>query len=198
MTAQHPLRATSERERLRILVVGDDALARASLVSALAADPTLEIVEDATRAQVALVDGAPGSKAGSAAPPPGVRRLVLVEDESSAHAALIGGAVGVLARRAEGPRLAAALKAVAAGLTVLDFAMGLPRHSSEPLPPLTQRESQVLGLIAAGLSNRRIARRLSISEHTAKFHVNGVMTKLDARTRTEAVVRGARLGLVTL
>lgn len=181
-----------------MVVVGDDALARASLVSALAADTTLEIVEDAARAQVALVDRALGSKEAAQPAPNGVRRLVLVDDEASAHAALIGGAVGVLARRADGTRLSAALKAVAAGLTVLDFAMGLPRHSSEPLPPLTQRESQVLALIASGLSNRRIARRLSISEHTAKFHVNGVMTKLDARTRTEAVVRGARLGLVTI
>jgi DNA-binding CsgD family transcriptional regulator len=63
---------------------------------------------------------------------------------------------------------------------------------------LTPREREVLALLAEGLSNKAIADRLAISEHTAKFHVNAVLAKLGVQRRTEAVVRAARLGLVTL
>lgn len=63
---------------------------------------------------------------------------------------------------------------------------------------LTARERQVLALLARGLSNKQIARRLDISDHTAKFHVVGILGKLGAATRTEAVVLAARQGLVTL
>ncbi len=61
---------------------------------------------------------------------------------------------------------------------------------------LTPREQEVLGLLAEGLSNKLIAARLGISEHTAKFHVNALLDKLGAETRTEAVVTAARRGLL--
>jgi len=63
---------------------------------------------------------------------------------------------------------------------------------------LTPRELQVLAALADGASNKAIARRLSISFHTVKFHVAAILTKLDAQTRTEAVAQAARLGLVML
>jgi DNA-binding CsgD family transcriptional regulator len=63
---------------------------------------------------------------------------------------------------------------------------------------LTPRETQTLALLAEGLSNKEVGVRLAISEHTAKFHVMAVLDKLGATTRTEAVVLGARLGLVVL
>lgn len=63
---------------------------------------------------------------------------------------------------------------------------------------LTPREREVLELLAEGLSNKDIGRALGISEHTAKFHVNALLGKLDAQTRTEAVVRALRLGLLHL
>ena len=62
----------------------------------------------------------------------------------------------------------------------------------------TPRETEVLALMAEGLSNKLIADRLKISEHTAKFHVNAILNKLDAETRTEAVVSAARRGLLML
>ena len=65
------------------------------------------------------------------------------------------------------------------------------------MEPLTPREREVLGLLAEGLTNRAIAERLGISEHTAKFHVNAILGKLGVETRTEAVGEAARLGLVT-
>ena len=100
--------------------------------------------------------------------------------------------------------LAAAVIAVAAGLTVTDPALGpaLPEAASgdldgEPVA-LTEREHDVLELLAAGLPNKAIARDLGISEHTVKYHVGSLLSKLDAQSRTEAVTVAARRGLLTL
>jgi DNA-binding NarL/FixJ family response regulator len=74
--------------------------------------------------------------------------------------------------------------------------------SAQPEPvlyeALTPRELEVLDLVAEGLSNRAIAARLEISEHTVKFHVSSLFAKLGAENRTDAVRRGVRLGLITL
>ncbi len=63
---------------------------------------------------------------------------------------------------------------------------------------LTPREVEVLQLLVEGLPNKQIAQRLSISEHTVKFHVDAILGKLGAHSRTEAVTRAARLGLIIL
>jgi DNA-binding NarL/FixJ family response regulator len=63
---------------------------------------------------------------------------------------------------------------------------------------LTPRETEVLQLLAEGLTNKAIADRLGISRHTVKFHVNAILTKLNAQSRTEAVVRATRSGLLAL
>jgi DNA-binding NarL/FixJ family response regulator len=89
------------------------------------------------------------------------------------------------------------------GLMVLDptLVSALPlvtdRSIEAPVEPLTTREEQVLQQLAEGLSNRSIAQRLQISEHTVKFHINAILGKLGAQSRTEAVARAARLGLIT-
>jgi len=67
-----------------------------------------------------------------------------------------------------------------------------------PDEPLTTREQDVLELLSLGLSNKRIAERLGISEHTVKFHVNAIYGKLGASTRTEAVNRALRRGLLRI
>jgi two-component system, NarL family, nitrate/nitrite response regulator NarL len=72
------------------------------------------------------------------------------------------------------------------------------RGKGKPRGELTERERQVVQLLTEGLSNKLIADRLGISDHTAKFHVNGVMMKLGASTRTEAVVEAMRRGLIRL
>jgi two-component system, NarL family, response regulator YdfI len=104
-------------------------------------------------------------------------------------------------------QLVAALQAVASGLAVLH-----PSHAGEALPAgapsapaldelaesLTRRELEVLQMLAAGLSNKEIAARLNISEHTAKFHVASILGKLGAASRTEAVSLGIRRGLILL
>jgi DNA-binding NarL/FixJ family response regulator len=76
-----------------------------------------------------------------------------------------------------------------------------PSRDLLPQPPaeeLTPRELEVLQLLAEGLSNKAIAYRLDISEHTVKFHVNAILGKLSAQSRTEAVVQATRLGLIIL
>ncbi len=88
-------------------------------------------------------------------------------------------------------QLGAAIRAVAAGLLV-----ALPRPTADA--PLTPRELEILACLGEGLSNKAIARRLGISAHTVKFHLEAVFTKLAAGSRAEAVAKGLRRGLITL
>src|SRR5262249_58818697 len=127
-----------------------------------------------------------------------------VAGEEQAGAALAAGARGVLLRDTPADRLAAALEAAVRGLVVLDESLAegwlrRPAAGAAPLvEPLTPRELQVLELLAEGLSNKAIAGRLGISDHTAKFHVNAILGKLGVQSRTEALVQAARLGLIVL
>ena len=111
---------------------------------------------------------------------------------------------GLLPRDSDPDRLVAALAALEAGLTTLDPGMsdvlGASNRGDIPPPadPLTARENEVLQLLARGLTNRAIANELGISQHTVKFHVNAIMSKLDAQSRTEAVVRASQLGMIVL
>ena len=119
------------------------------------------------------------------------------------------GVRAVLPRRATAEEILQAVVAVAAGLVVLhpdaiDLLLPVlssvtqPVDEANPVQALTPREIEVLGMLAEGLGNKAIARRLSISEHTVKFHVSSIFTKLNARSRTEAVTLGARQGLIML
>lgn len=120
---------------------------------------------------------------------------------------LRAGVRAILPTQISREQLLAALNAAVAGLVVLDTAE-LPLLVPEPAlassalveltEPLTPREREVLQMLASGLANKQIAARLSISEHTAKFHVASILGKLGASTRTEAVAIGIRRGLVLL
>jgi DNA-binding CsgD family transcriptional regulator len=72
------------------------------------------------------------------------------------------------------------------------------RGDEQLIEPLTEREAEVLQLLAQGLANKQIAITLGISEHTVKFHVSGIYAKLGATNRTEAVRLGVRQGLIVL
>jgi DNA-binding NarL/FixJ family response regulator len=141
-------------------------------------------------------------------------------DEAMIEALRAGDVRAILPRAASGDEIVAALEAVAAGLFALDagaFASLFSASGStadqergallreerlpsvEPeLDALTLREREVLDTLAEGLSNKEIAWRLQISEHTVKFHVASVFAKLDVSTRTEAVMQGIRRGLIML
>ena len=108
-------------------------------------------------------------------------------------------AAGVLPRDASPMQIAAALRAVEAGLSVRPRAQTpgfAPSEDAAPPPLLTPRELEILTAVGEGLSNKAIARRLGISAHTVKFHLEAVFAKLDARTRAEAVAKGLRRGLI--
>jgi NarL family two-component system response regulator YdfI len=122
--------------------------------------------------------------------------------------ALQAGVRGFLPPGISGDELAAAVQALASGLVVFtpEFSeIMLPPPSQvnadeivAPAEPLTPREQEVLAMVAEGLLNKEIADRLRISEHTVKFHISSIMGKLGASSRTEAVARGFRRGLVFL
>jgi len=134
-------------------------------------------------------------------------RVVLLLDSSDSAlvgAALRAGIRGVLSREATSEEIESAIQAVHAGLVVItagSLAELLPelRQAVEALTaPLSDRELEVLNLIAEGQSNKLIAHSLGISEHTVKTHVASILQKLGAGSRTEAVSQAIRRGLVML
>jgi two-component system nitrate/nitrite response regulator NarL len=184
---------------LRVAVISDAPLVRAGLVTILGSFGDLEVSEasDSLRASadVFLTDAARRDSR--------VPSLVLVRDAAGATAALANGARGVLLRESAPRRMHAALHAVAEGAMVIDEDLGnaiLPhaRATVEMIEPLTARELEVLQLLAAGLTNKEIAQRIEVTDHTVKFHVNGIFGKLGASTRTEAVVEAARRGIIAV
>src|SRR5512139_31612 len=199
---------------LRLLLVGEDALARAGL-RAVAEAAGLRVVADLAPVEV---DDDAEDEADAAAwdvaprgPLDGLRSLstrlpvvALVWAEEQAGEALAAGARAVLLRDRLEDRLLPAVTAAVAGLVAVDERVAESVLRPRPTPaealvePLTARELEVVQLLAEGLTNRRIGERLGISEHTAKFHVNSILGKLGASSRSEAVAQAARLGLVLL
>ena len=137
---------------------------------------------------------------------PQIGFVVLVEEISSAWLSemLRSPLRGILPQTAAAAEIIAAVEAVAAGLTVLhpdlmELLLSNLAIAPRPMPtsqPLTPREVEVLEMLAEGLGNKTIAKRLNISEHTVKFHVGSIFSKLNASSRTEAVAIGARQGLI--
>jgi len=208
---------------LRVLVVAGYPAVRAGLRTLLAQDGGIVPVEPATlgpnplgagdlglAAVVADLSGmseAAADELGDAYA--NVPLVLLGADPATDGPGLGAEPVAYLAPDADGASLAAAVRSVAAGLTVLDPAFigaaGIHAHArSQPVTTtvsgeaLTARERQVLELVAAGLPNKAIARELGISEHTAKFHVGSLLTKLGAGSRTEAVMLATRRGLLAV
>jgi two-component system, NarL family, response regulator YdfI len=211
---------------IRVFIVAASPLARAGLENLLAArdfevvggNGTLETLADQlsdAAPDVVLIDttGEPFEPSLESILASGLASdvsVVILSDgmPSGASAeALRAGIRAALPGDISPEQLAAALQAVASGLLVLH-----PSHANEGLPAssappraldelaesLTRRELEVLQMLAAGLSNKEIAARLTISEHTVKFHVASILGKLGAGSRTEAVSLGIRRGLVLL
>jgi two-component system nitrate/nitrite response regulator NarL len=128
--------------------------------------------------------------------------VALLPTGAVAAPALAAGARGLLTRETSATALAAAVRAVRAGLIVGDPSLAsalIPTRDQTPLAEeLTAREQEVLQHLSQGLSNKEIAAKMHISDHTVKFHVNAILTKLGVTSRTEAVVQAARRGLVIL
>jgi DNA-binding NarL/FixJ family response regulator len=107
---------------------------------------------------------------------------------------------GVVPRTTPAAQLDAALRAVVAGLIVRAPGFESPTgfHIAEDAPALTPREVEILTLVGQGLTNKAIARRLGISVHTVKFHLEALFLKLDATSRAEALAKGLRGGAIEL
>jgi len=207
MTRNPNLPIAAVSDPIKVALLSDDPLLRAGLSSLLAQLGSIDVVER-ERAEVALWDA--GVDSGKTLSRLGELRnlpmpvVAVVGDSAHVAPAIAAGARGVVLRDQVGPGIHAALAAVRSGLTVMDTQLASSLVPSQPprepkgRGELTERERQVVQLLAEGLSNKLIADRLGISDHTAKFHVNGVMMKLGASTRTEAVVEAMRRGLIRL
>jgi DNA-binding NarL/FixJ family response regulator len=136
----------------------------------------------------------------------GTQALLLLSEDEGATSRLRTLSLrgwGVVPPDAPSEELGAAVAAVAQGLTVLpktlaERLLDEPAAVEELSEPLTTRESEVLDLLGHGLSNKMIARQLHISEHTVKFHISSLYSKLGVGNRAEAVSQGARHGLISL
>jgi two-component system nitrate/nitrite response regulator NarL len=209
---------------LRLLVVATDPLARAGLAGLLAEQPAHRVVGqvgdldrlpaeldvyqpdviiwdlgwEAEESLALLEEVSAEGERGS------LGIIALLPNEDQASLAWSAGAQGILFRDVTSDRLLAAIEALAGGLSAFDPAIAGalvpsgPPEQTGPAEALTPRELEVLQLLAEGLANRAIAQALDISEHTVKFHVNAIMNKLGAQSRTAAVVRATRLGLILL
>lgn len=199
----------SVSDPIKVALLTDDPLLRAGLSSLLAQVGSIDVVEG-DGAEVALWDaGNDASKTLSRLAELRTMQMpvvAVVGDPAHTAPAIAAGARGVVLRDQVGPGIHAALAAVRSGLTVMDTQLAstlvptqpIREHAPKGKGELTERERQVVQLLSEGLSNKLIADRLGISDHTAKFHVNGVMMKLGASTRTEAVVEAMRRGLIKL
>lgn len=206
-------------EELRVMVLADDPLARAGLAALLGDIPAGRIVTQAagnlltsaaSGEMESMVDlivwdvGWESAEQNEDEPLDlTIPILALVPDEQAAGAAWRMGCRAILTREFDEGRLAAAMSAAVQGLVIVSpsllDSLVRARVSNDPISiDLTPRESEVLALLAEGLTNRAIAQRLTISDHTVKFHVNAILTKLDAQSRTDAVVRATRLGVLAL
>ncbi|HEY7009507.1 MAG TPA: response regulator transcription factor [Jatrophihabitantaceae bacterium] len=208
---------------IRVVVADDQAVVRDGLVLLLSTAPDVHVVGAAAdgdeavelvlreRPDVALLDLRMPRRTGAevasvlAASAPTVRVLVLTTfaDDDAILPALRAGAAGYLTKDASGEQLLGAIRDVAAGRTVLDPSVQrrLVELIAAPAPPaadlggLTKREIDVVRLVAEGLSNRQIARRLVVSEATVKTHLNHVLSKLDMDGRPALVAWAWRQGL---
>lgn len=197
-------------EQIRVLLVDDHPVVRAGLRALLEGQRDLVVVDEAASAvdaesrvrrlgpDVVLMDLDLGAGDGGAAAtrrlralptPPRVLVLTAFATEADVLAALDAGAQGYLLKDAPAEELFRAVRAVARGETALgtEVAAILVRRVSSPEPALTEREVQLLGLLADGLSNKEMARRLLVSEATVKSHLAHVYAKLGVGTRAGAV-----------
>lgn len=192
------------RARLERLVGADAGLALAGAVGDAAA---LDRLLERHRVVVAVVQAPSLERLRGWTRRHRATAFVAIVDDGSDVEALRAGAQALLSPAADDGDTAITIAAAARGLCVLppSALQSAVAVADEPARatgaddgPLTARELEVLAAMADGASNKAIARRLGISFHTAKFHVAGILAKLDADSRTEAVTKAAQLGLVML
>jgi len=210
---------------ITVLVVDDHPVFRHGLKALLGALPEVEVAAEGTdgaealslarehRPDVVVMDlQMPGMDGVTATrriveelPGTGVLVLTMFEDDESVFSAMRAGARGYLVKGADSPDVERAITAVARGEAIFgpgvaERVLGyltrpLSAHDDVVFPELTDREREVLSLIAAGLGNAVIATRLCLSPKTVRNNVSSIFTKLQVADRAEAIVRARRAGL---
>ncbi len=211
-------------EALRLVLADDHAVFREGLRAVLSVEPGMEVVgEAATGAEaVALatelqpdvvvmdlkmpvLNGIEATRQVVAASPHiAVLVLTMFEDDESVFAAMRAGARGYLLKEGSPDEIGVAVRAVSRGEVIFGppvakrvieyFTQAKGRPAPPPFPELTDREREVLDLIARGDNNESIARRLYVSPKTARNHVSNVLTKLQVADRAQAIVRAREAG----
>ncbi|AKT52703.1 response regulator [Arsenicicoccus sp. oral taxon 190] len=232
----HPQRPAGPRrvpatERIRVLVADDHVLYRRGLEMVLGQEPDIEIVGEAgdgaeavARSEelvpdIVLMDVRMPRLSGPDAtarlrevvPSAKVVMLTISDEEQDLYAAVRAGATGYLLKDVPGEEIAAGIRQVAAGQSLIsppmaskllqEFAQLIKREEERPampVPRLTERELQVLKLVARGMANKDIATELFISENTVKNHVRNILEKLQLHSRMEAVVFAVREKILDL
>jgi DNA-binding NarL/FixJ family response regulator len=211
---------------MRVLVVDDHPLYREGLVTALSMLPEVQVVGEAgdgdqavdraleVAPDVVVMDlnlpGLGGIEATrritTALPETAVLVLTMLDGDDALFAAMRAGARGYLLKGADRAEIARALQTVGSGEVVFSSALAARvlawfarggRSAAVPFPELTERELEVLDLVARGLTNAAIAQRLVVSDKTVRNHVSNVFAKLHVADRAEAVARARDAGLGT-
>jgi two-component system, NarL family, response regulator LiaR len=216
----------SEGETIRILIADDHAIVREGLRALIETEPGMELVGEAQdgieavrkhqalHPDVTLLDLVMPRQDGLAAlteirqKEPQARILVLTSfaEDERVFPAIMAGALGYLLKDATPQELLKAIRDVARGEASLHPAIARrvirelhrPQESGPTVEPLTERETQVLSLVAQGLSNQEIASKLVISERTVRTHVSNILGKLHLANRTQAARYALREGLAKL
>ncbi len=201
-----------------VFLVDDHEIVRRGVAQLIDAEPDLEVVGEAgtvhgalgriraTAPNVAILDVRLPDGSGidlcrdirSACPTVGCLILTGHDDDAAITSAVLAGAAEYVLKDIRGGRLLEGIRAVAAGRILITEATArrvserLIGSRSSPEPDLSLRESQVLKLIAAGLTNRQIGERLDLAEKTVKNYVSTLLAKLGMERRTQAAVYGAR------
>jgi len=203
---------------IRILTADDHPLIRAGLRTFLATEPELEIVAEAENGEDALekyrrfrpdivlmdlsmpvMDGVAATRA-ILEEFPDARVIVLTtyQGDEDIHRALDGGAMGYLVKDMMSADILNVIRSVHGGRRGIPPAVAAKLAEHTPRVALTPRETEVLLLVAKGLTNGEIAGRIGRTEETVKVHVKNILQKLDARDRTEAVTTALRRGFIRL
>jgi DNA-binding NarL/FixJ family response regulator len=207
---------------IRVLITDDHGVVRQGLRMYLGLDPELEVVGEAANGEEALrmarelgpdvvlmdllmpvMDGiAATGKIRAELPDVEVIALTSVLEDASVSGAVRAGAIGYLLKNTEADDLGRAIKAAADGQVQLapEAAMRLMREVRAPESPeaLTERETEVLKLVARGKANKQIAHELFVGEKTVKAHVSSILAKLGVQSRTQAALYALRIGLVSM
>ena len=218
-------------EPIRVLVVDDHALFRRGLEMVLTQEPDIDLVGEASDGaeavakagqmlpDIVLMDVRMPKRSGIEActaikdvvPSAKIIMLTISDEEADLYDAIKAGAMGYLLKEISIDEVAAAIRAVHGGQSLIspsmaskllsEFASMIKKGDSRqqvPAPKLTDREMEVLRLVAKGLNNRDIAKQLFISENTVKNHVRNILEKLQLHSRMEAVVYAVREKLLEI